>query len=237
MVVFTEQEIAHLQHDFEAASPNSVLRWAAHTFGSRLAVVSSFQPTGIVTAHMLSQIAPQTVFITLDTGLLFPETYRLMDELESSLHLNLIRVRPASHILAQDNAPGKPLWERNPDECCYARKVAPLNAALQGFDAWITGLRRDQSAQRASTPVIDFDPQRPGVVKLAPFATWDESMIWTYIHAHDLPYNELHDRGYPSIGCWPCTRPVKPGEDIRAGRWSNSTKTECGLHIARGGDD
>lgn len=224
--------MTQLQHDFETASPIAVLRWAVRTFGNRLAVVSSFQPTGIVTAHMLSEIAPQTTFITLDTGVLFPETYHLIDELEATLHLNLVRVRPAPEILAQDHADGEPLWQRDPDRCCHARKVAPLNAALRGYDAWITGLRRDQSSQRANTSIVDFDPQRPGVVKLAPFATWDESMIWTYIHAHDLPYNELHDQGYPSIGCWPCTRPVKPGEDPRAGRWANSSKTECGLHLS-----
>lgn len=231
MVAFNGQDMRRLQHEFETASPVSVLRWAVQTFCPRMAIVTSFQPTGIVIAHMMSEIAPNIAVITLDTGLLFPETYRLIDEVESELHINLVRVRPAQTVTEQAATHGDELWKREPNRCCNLRKVQPLNAALQGYDAWITGLRRDQSPQRASTPVIDFDPQRPGVVKLAPLATWDESMIWTYIHAHELPYNELHDRSYPSIGCQPCTRPVKPGEDPRAGRWSNANKTECGLHL------
>lgn len=231
MAVLTGDELAHLQVRFENAYPQDILRWAAITYGSRLALVTSFQPTGIVTAHMLSEIAPRTPVLTIDTGLLFPETYQLMDALEARLNINLRRVRPRCSVEQQAAVRGPALWQRDPDTCCRLRKVEPLNAALTGFDAWIAGLRRDQSSGRAHVPVMKEDSQRPGMLKLAPLATWTEDMVWSYIHAYDLPYNELHDRGYPSIGCWPCTQPVQPGDDKRAGRWSGHAKTECGINI------
>ncbi len=225
-------DLNNLNANFETAYPQDVLRWAADTFGLKLAVVTSFQPTGIVTLHMLTEIAPETPVLTLDTGLLFPETYALMDDLEARLNLRLIRVRPEQTVEAQAEQYGPALWERNPDRCCELRKVVPLDRALVGYDAWITGLRRDQSKGRATTPILSWD-RKYQKVKISPLATWTEDMIWTYIQAHELPYNELHDRNYPSIGCFPCTQPVAPdATDARAGRWSASTKTECGIHVA-----
>ncbi len=224
-------DLTVLNTAFEAGYPQDALAWAAQTYGDKLAVVTSFQPTGIVTLHMLSEIAPDTPVLTLDTGLLFPETYALMDTLEKRLRLNLIRVRPAQTVAQQAATYGPDLWTREPDVCCNLRKTVPLNEALVGYEAWITGLRRDQSAGRANTPIVSWD-KKYNKVKLSPFATWTESMIWTYIHTHDLPYNTLHDQGYPSIGCYPCTRSVEPGsQDKRAGRWANHTKTECGIHV------
>ncbi len=225
------ETLQHLAHEFERASPQDVLRWAANTFGARLAVVTSFQPTGIVTLHMLSEIAPGTPVLTLDTGLLFPETYTLMDTIEARLSVNLIRIRPAQTVEQQATEYGPALWERNPDQCCGLRKTEPLDRALTHYGAWITGLRRDQSPGRASTPVVAWD-RKHNNVKLSPFATWDESMIWTYIQAYELPYNPLHDQGYASIGCYPCTRPVDPTSgDRRSGRWVGHAKTECGIHV------
>lgn len=221
--------IDELTRAFEHAAPETILRRAADLFGSRMAVVTSFQPSGIVILHLLSQIAPATPVLTLDTGLLFPETYRLIDQIEASFNLNLTRVRP-KHPPIDEN--GVPLWQSDPDLCCQMRKVEPLREALAGYDAWIAGLRRDQSPTRAGTPVIAWD-ERHQAVKLCPLATWTESMVWTYIYAHNLPYNPLHNQGYPSIGCLPCTRPIQPGEDVRAGRWSGLAKTECGLHAPR----
>lgn len=237
MSVLTGDELAHLQVRFENAYPQDILRWATEAYGSRLALVTSFQPTGIVTAHMLSEIAPRTPVLTIDTGLLFPETYRLIDELEDRLDLNVRRIRPRLSLEQQAAEYGQQLWQRNPNTCCHLRKVQPLNAALTGFDAWIAGLRRDQSSGRSQVQMIDQDRRHPGMVKLAPLATWTEDMIWSYIHAYDLPYNELHDRGYPSIGCWPCTRPVENGEDQRAGRWSGHAKTECGINFSPDEDE
>jgi phosphoadenosine phosphosulfate reductase len=233
--LWQQDEYARLNGEFETATPQDVLRWAVETFGKGLALVTSFQPTGIVTLHMLSEIAPRTAVLTLDTGLLFPETYALMDELEQRFNLNLIRIRPAQTVQEQAGTYGSALWERDPDRCCNLRKTVPLEQALAGYDAWIAGLRRDQSQGRASVPVIDWD-KKYQKVKLSPFATWTEEMVWTYIHAHELPYNALHDQHYPSIGCYPCTRAVEPGsQDMRAGRWVNRAKTECGLHVAEPG--
>ncbi len=220
-----------LNQSFEIGSPQDVLQWAADTYGDRLAVVTSFQPTGIVTLHMLSEIAPRTPVLTLDTGLLFPETYALMDELEARLNLNLTRVRPAQTLDQQAETYGSDLWARVPDQCCNLRKTVPLTNALAGYKAWITGLRRDQSNGRKATPLVSWDSKYENV-KLSPFATWTEDMIWTYINAHELPYNKLHDQNYPSIGCFTCTMPASPdATDKRAGRWVGHTKTECGIHV------
>ncbi len=225
------EDLAALNAQFEDESPQAVLRWAAETFGEGLAVVTSFQPTGIVTLHMLSEIAPDTAILTLDTGLLFPETYALIDTLESSLNLRLTRVKPAQTVAEQAQTHGDALWARDPDQCCALRKTAPLDAALEGYSAWITGLRRDQSTGRGTTPIVSWD-RKYQKVKLCPFANWTEDMIWLYIRAHELPYNTLHDQQYASIGCTHCTQPVSPDStDKRAGRWVNSTKTECGLHV------
>jgi phosphoadenosine phosphosulfate reductase len=211
-------QISQLQDEFETA------------------VVTSFQPTGIVTLHMLSEIAPRTPVLTLDTGLLFPETYQLMDELESRLNLNLTRIKPTITVEEQAEQYGDALWGQNPNKCCNLRKVVPLAKSLVDYDAWISGLRRDQSRQRVNTPVITWD-ERHLSVKLSPFATWTDDMVWAYIHAHELPYNELHDRDYPSIGCWPCTTAVEGNSYTRAGRWVNQGKIECGIHLSPLGAD
>jgi phosphoadenosine phosphosulfate reductase len=225
------EDLSVLNAQFEKAYPQDVLRWAAETYADKLVVVTSFQPTGIVTLHMLSEIAPETTVITLDTGLLFPETYTLVDALEQRFHLRLIRVRPTQTVDQQAAEYGPALWSRNPDQCCNLRKTIPLTEALRGSEAWITGLRRDQSEGRANVPVVSWD-KKYNNVKLSPFATWTEEMIWTYLHAHELPYNPLHDEGYPSIGCQPCTQAVAlETSDKRAGRWAAHTKTECGIHV------
>jgi phosphoadenosine phosphosulfate reductase len=231
-VNYSAESLLSLSESFEKSAPQDVLRWAVETYANRLATVTSFQPTGIVTLHMLSEIAPQTTVLTLDTGLLFPETYALIDDLEQRLNLRLIRVRPAQTVLEQAATYGDKLWERDPDQCCALRKVAPLGPALEGYDAWITGLRRDQSAGRRTTPIVSWD-KRYQKAKISPLATWTEEMIWTYIEAYGLPYNPLHDQQYLTIGCVPCTQPVSPDStDMRAGRWAGRGKTECGLHVA-----
>lgn len=217
--------------EFENASPRQILAWASETFGDRLAIVTSFQVTGIVTLHMLQSIAPRTPVLTLDTGLLFPETQDLIDILEQRFDLNLRRIKPRQTPKQQARDYGDRLWERNPDRCCHIRKTIPLRDALLGFDAWVTGLRRDQSASRFATPIVSAD-SRSGLVKIAPFANWSEAKVWQYIRAHDLPYNALHDVGYPSIGCWPCTKAISAADERRSGRWANRSKTECGIHGA-----
>ena len=224
------QRIETLQAKFEDSNPQAVLKWASDTYGDQFVVVTSFQPTGIVTVHMLSEIAPKTSVYTLDTGLLFDETYTLINQLEAQLKLKLTRITAELSVQQQAEKHGDELWKRDPDDCCNRRKTIPLRHALKGFSAWATGLRRDQSEKRANTPIISWD-SRYNMIKLCPFATWTEAMIWTYIHAYELPYNDLHDKGYPTIGCYPCTKTVLDGEDPRSGRWSNHTKTECGIHF------
>ncbi len=222
-------DTARLNRELETADPAAILRWAVEGLDETLAVVTSFQPTGIVTLHMLYEMGLRVPVLTLDTGLLFPETYALMAEVEQRFNLNLTRIKPAQTVEAQAETYGPALWERNPDLCCNLRKVVPLEAALQGYTAWISGLRRDQSG-RANIQIVS---QKADRLKLVPFANWTGPMIWTYIRVHELPYNKLHDQGYPSIGCATnvCTQPVKPGEtNERSGRWVNSAKTECGIH-------
>ncbi|MFN8528775.1 MAG: phosphoadenylyl-sulfate reductase [Anaerolineae bacterium] len=227
----SEIDYAQLNQSFETAAPEDILRWAAETFRDRLAVVTSFQPTGLVTLHMLQSIAPGVTVLTLDTGLLFPETYALIDAWEQRFDFNLIRVRPELTVAQQAEAEGDRLWERDADRCCHIRKTIPLAQQIVGnYGGWITGLRRDQSTSRRHVEIVSWDAKY-GNVKLSPLATWTEEMVWTYINAHELPYNVLHDQSYRSIGCFPCTRPVADGEDARAGRWSGTTKTECGIHL------
>jgi phosphoadenosine phosphosulfate reductase len=229
--MMTETDLQQLNIEFEKAAPQDVLRWAVQTYGEGLTVVTSFQPTGIVTLHMLQQIAPQTQVLTLDTGLLFPETYALVDELEQKFQLKLRRLTTELTVEQQATQYGANLWERDPDQCCHIRKVVPLDAVLGTHPAWITGLRRDQPG-REKTPIVSWDKKHQNV-KLTPFATWTEEMIWLYIQTYELPYNALHDQNYPSIGCNTptCTQPVAPGQDSRAGRWVAHQKTECGIHV------
>lgn len=223
-------DFGELNAQFENAAPQEVLRWAWETYGKKLAMVTSFQPSGLVMLHMLREIAPELAILTLDTGLLFPETYSLMERWERDYRLNIVRARPAQTVTEQARTYGDALWQRDPDLCCNLRKTVPLGDALKNYDAWITGIRRDQAETRKNSAIIAWDAKNHNI-KLAPLATWTEEMVWTYIYAYDLPYNALHDQNYFSIGCQPCTRAVAPGEDRRAGRWSGQNKTECGIHV------
>ncbi len=218
-----------LNQRFEGASPGEVLSWASEIFGEKLAIVTSFQPTGIVALHMLREIAPRLPVLTVDTGLLFSNTYLLMDHIAAEWDLNLIRVRPGQTPAQQAEIYGEALWLHDPDLCCQLRKVTPLKDALTAYDAWITGLRRDQAETRRLTKIVSWDSRYENV-KISPFAAWTEEMVWAYLLAHKLPYNPLHDQNYTSIGCQPCTRAIAPNEESRAGRWTGTTKVECGIH-------
>lgn len=226
----TNEQIQILARQLENASPQEILRRAHALFGRKLAIVTSFQITGIVALDMMQQISPQTPVLTLDTDLLFPETLEVMAQLEERFGLDLRRIKARQTLAQQARDYGDRLWERNPDRCCHIRKTIPLRGALSGFEAWVAGLRRDQSASRAHTPIVSRD-RRSGLIKFAPFANWTEAQVWEAIHARDLPYNPLHDQGYPSIGCWTCTHAVAAADAGRAGRWARHSKTECGLHL------
>ena len=230
-----QRKIETQARQFEDASPFDILSWTSATWGEQLAIVTSFQITGIAALHMMQRIAPRTPVLTLDTGLLFPETQDLIDELEQRFQLDLRRIKPRQTPRQQARDYGDRLWERNPDRCCHIRKTIPLRDALVGFEAWITGLRRDQSPLRSGTPVLSRD-SRSGLIKVAPFANWSEDRVWAYIREHDLPHNKLHRAGYPSIGCWPCTKARVSNGDGRSGRWANRSKSECGIHIPQGSD-
>ena len=206
------------------------LQWGLETYGDGLAFVTSFGPSGMVILDQLVQLKSDLRVITVDTGALFPETHALMDT--TVKHYPAITLDVHRSALTPDEQAqkfGANLWDSDPDTCCFVRKVVPLANALAPYTAWITGIRRDQTTYRASTPFVRWD-ERHEMVKFAPIADWDERQIWDYIHAHKLPYNALHNRGYPSVGCTPCTRAIQPGEDLRAGRWDGKPKSECGIH-------
>jgi phosphoadenosine phosphosulfate reductase len=166
----------------------------------------------------------------LDTGLLFPETYALVERVRERYGIDPLPVRSEVSLDAQAARNGEALWDRDPDRCCAIRKVEPQRAFLAGYGAWITGLRREQTAERAGALSVEWDERSGGLAKISPLVDWTDADVWRYVVEHDVPYNSLHDTGYPSIGCAPCTRVVRPGEDARAGRWSSFEKNECGLH-------
>lgn len=228
---WTPEALRQVRETYDGASPQQILRWAFDTFGPDVALATGFGPSGVVLMHMAAQIQPETTVFYLDTDLLFEETYALRDSLAEQLGLTFTRVEATLSLEQQAETHGPALWERDPDRCCFLRKVAPLRRFLAGKQAWIAGLRRDQTATRAHVEVVEWD-RAHGLVKLNPLAHWTEEELWSYIHLYELPYNPLHDRGYPSIGCRPCTRPVRSGEDARAGRWAGRAKTECGIHLA-----
>lgn len=219
-----------LNHQFEDASPRTMMQWAFESFGHGAVLGTGFGPSGIVLLHLLSRLRPNTTVFYLDTGLLFPETLALRDRLAEDLGLTFTAITPALSLDEQEAQYGPALWEQTPDACCALRKVAPLRRFLRDKAAWISGPRRDQAATRRALRLIDWDPTCE-VLKVHPLAAWTADDVWGYIHLHDLPYNPLHDDGYPSIGCRPCTRPVAPGQDERAGRWTGQDKTECGIHL------
>ena len=210
--------------DFEDAHPLDILRWAGDRFGDGIVVTASFGDATLV--HLVSQAVPHAEVVLLDTGYLFAETEWYAEELRRAYNLNLRVVAPPADAVHN-------LWQTDTDACCAARKVAPLQQALAGKTAWITGLRRADSPSRADAPIVHFDPFRE-ITKINPMATWSDEEVAHYNDIELLPEHPLTAKGYASIGCWPCTRAVKEGEDVRAGRWSGSGKTECGLHPSPG---
>ncbi|QXD16241.1 phosphoadenylyl-sulfate reductase [Rhodocaloribacter litoris] len=227
---FPPETLRALSDDFARRSPRELLRWGFDTFGDDMVLGTGFGPSGIVLTHLVATLKPDATIFYLDTDLLFPETYALRDRLEERLGVTFTRVTTELSLDEQARRHGPELWRRDPDRCCFLRKVLPLRRFLEGRRAWVTGLRRDQSTARAGVPLLAWEPAY-GVVKLNPLAHWTSEDVWSYLQLHDLPYNPLHDRGYPSLGCLPCTAPVPEGADERAGRWAGFDKTECGIHV------
>ena len=215
--------------ELEALAAEDVVRWSHAEFGERVCLSCSWQKQSSVLVHMLAELGLGIDVIELDTHLFFRETYETRDRLVERYGLTLIRPDVLT-VAEQHKREGPNLWERDPDRCCHIRKVEPLIEALEPYDAWISGIRRDQSPSRANARKVERS-ERYGVWKIQPLADWSEDDVWRYIVANDIPYNPLHDVGYRSIGCMPCTRPTRPDEEERAGRWAGSDKLECGLHV------
>jgi len=228
--VFLPRDIASIQPAAEGWTPQQVLSWAFETFGNRVAISSAFGVEGMVVIDMESRISHDFRLFTIDTEFLFPETYALMDKIEQKYGITIEKVYSLLSPEEQERTKGAALWTRDPDQCCNLRKVEPLRRKLGELSAWITSIRRDQTSVRSSARRIEWDAKF-GLIKVNPIVDWSAKQVWRYVHDHDVPYNELHNQDYPSIGCTHCTRAVRPGEDPRAGRWSGFAKTECGLHM------
>ena len=225
----TDEELQAISDEFETAPPEVILRWAGEEFGPDIAFATGFGAEGCVLIDMISRITKGARIFYLDTDLLFPETYTLRDQLEARYGIRFERRATRLSLSGQAAAFGDRLWARDPDRCCHLRKVEPLKEILNGLRAWITAIRRDQTPARATAGIVERDAKFD-LVKINPLATWSARDIWDYIKQYDVPYNPLYNHGYDSIGCAPCTSPVRIGDDARAGRWPGTCKTECGLH-------
>jgi phosphoadenosine phosphosulfate reductase len=225
-----KEQIEKLKATAETWRPEQILAWAFDTFGEAVAISSAFGAEGMALIDMASRVRQNFRVFTLDTEFLFPETYNLMDQVEQRYDIRIERVYPLLSPEKQERIHGPALWQLNPDQCCNLRKVEPLRRKLSKLRAWITSVRRDQTPDRAGAGKVEWDAKF-GLVKINPMADWSSKQVWQYIREYDVPYNVLHERNYPSIGCTHCTRAVLQGEDERAGRWPGFSKTECGLHI------
>ena len=230
-------DVQSLAAEYETRPAEDLIRWALDTFGPMVAIVSSFQAEGMVVLDMAHRIDPNVSVLTIDTGRLPQETYDLIDRAREHYGIPVEVYYPDQDELAQMvRKHGINPFYRSVSLrllCCQLRKVNPLGRALKDLDAWMTGLRRSQSDTRAGTGKIEIDESHGSIVKVNPLADWSHEQVWEYIRANQVPYNELYDKGFTSIGCAPCTRPIQPGEDIRAGRWwwEKGIPKECGMHV------
>ena len=231
----TNLKIQDINARFAKSRPEEVLDYLCSTYGDNMAFATSLGAEDQVLTHMLSAINKKIRIFTLDTGRLFPETLDLLDMTNKRYGLNIQVYFPdATKVEEMVNAKGINLFYEsvaNRKECCHIRKILPMQRALHGTDLWISGLRAEQSVTRHDLELAEWDDNF-GLIKVSPLRSWAEDMVWDYIHAHNIPFNPLHDKGFPSIGCQPCTRAISPGEDIRAGRWwwEQPEMKECGLH-------
>jgi phosphoadenosine phosphosulfate reductase len=222
-------ELAETSLKLEAATPQDILRWAVERFGDKFTMATAFGPEGMTIIHMLAQISPKTPIFNLDTGYQFPETLELRQRVLQKYGIAVEMKQPATTVEEYERINGGPVYKHDPTRCCGDRKLAVLQEAAKGMLAWASAIRRDQSPDRSVAPIVGWD-KKFHLVKVSPLANWTKKQVWKMITEEDIPYNPLHDKGYMSIGCWPCTRAISLGEDERAGRWSGSAKTECGLH-------
>jgi phosphoadenosine phosphosulfate reductase len=227
---WTDAELTEANVALAGRAPEEILRWAVTQFHPRLTMATAFGAEGCCILHMLAEIEPAVRVFNLETGYQFPETLELRERIKDRYGIVVEYVRPAESVADYEARHNGPLYIYQPDQCCHDRKIVPLRRALAGYDAWVSAIRRDQTEHRAAAGVVQWDAKFH-LYKVNPLLTWTRKDVWAFIHRHEVPYNPLHDRSYPSIGCWPCTRAVVAGEDERAGRWSGSAKKECGLHV------
>jgi len=225
-----ETDFNELNQRFETRSLDDLLTWVMTTFGEQAVQVTSFGPTGMVLLDHLARLSPGIKVLTIDTDFLFEESYALRELVQRRYPIQLEIRKSAITPAVQAEKHGPQLWRVNADQCCHIRKVVPLQQVLQGYSAWFTGLRRDQSQFRATMPMIAWD-KKYNLVKINAMANWTRNQVWKYIVENNVPYNPLHDQGYASIGCTHCTKASTNMADERSGRWADSNKTECGLHI------
>lgn len=229
----THEQLAQVNKSLEKGDTIDVIKWAYETFSDELIYSCSFGAEAMVLLDMISGVKKDARVTFLDTHLHFPQTYALIEQIRAKYPgLRLTIKEPALSLAQQADIHGEELWKSQPDLCCQIRKVDPMESVLKGAVSWMSGLRREQSATRADVQFVNRDEKFQSL-KICPLIHWKTDEVWQYIRMFDLPYNPLHDQSYPSIGCAPCTRPVKEGEDSRAGRWSQLGKTECGLHLAK----
>jgi len=223
-----------ISDELESASPQQVLRWALERFPESLTMATAFGAEGCALLDMLAKLRHEMgVFpdvFNLDTGYQFPQTLALRERIQKQYDINIRLVSAKETVAELEKRNGGPMYKTDPDQCCFLRKVVPLRDAVAGFEAFITAIRRDQTPERANAPIVGVDAKM-GLIKVNPLANWTKEQVWDYIRANDVPTNPLHEQGFPSIGCWPCTKAVQLGEDDRAGRWAGREKRECGLHI------
>jgi phosphoadenosine phosphosulfate reductase len=232
--MLTPAEVQSLNREFQDGDTEKILRWAWGYFGPKAGIGTSFQGAGLVMIHLARKNGLDFPVFTIDTGFLFPETVELKSRLEKFFGKSIEALVPDISVEQQDASFGAELWKRDPDLCCTMRKVVPLQSKLAELDCWITGLRREQSDTRSDIAFIElytFDPNTGReIIKLNPMAAWSRKAVWDYLHDHEIPYNPLHDQGYRSIGCWPCTAKSSDAQNERAGRWTGFNKVECGIH-------
>jgi phosphoadenosine phosphosulfate reductase len=223
-------ELHDASQRLHSATPEEIIAWAVEHYAPYLTMATAFGPEGCVILSMLAKIAPDTYIFNLDTGYQFQETLDLRDRIAEKYGIEVDLLQPELAVPEYEALHGGPLYRTNPNQCCFDRKVKTLKQAAEVMHAWMSGIRGDQTTDRAKAGVVSWD-QKFGLVKITPLYRWTKADVWKRITDEDIPYNPLHDQGFPSIGCWPCTRAVEAGEtDERAGRWSGMRKTECGLH-------
>jgi phosphoadenosine phosphosulfate reductase len=225
----TLDKLDEMSRKLEKSTPEEILTWAVENYFPRFTMATGLGPEGCVIISMLAKIEPRVYVFNLDTGYQFRETLELRDRIAEKYGMEIDLQRPELSVEEYEKLNGGSVYVTESNRCCFDRKIAVLHRVAVNFDAWATGIRRDQSPTRADTPIVRWD-KKFGLVKISPLATWTKKDVWKRIMAEGVPYNPLHDQGYPSIGCQPCTRAVHGDEDERAGRWSGTAKTECGLH-------